>query len=152
MVYSRNFSSRGVECPHSPPPKPAGPKLDAPISSVWPFEHSGHLLGLGGLRDSLPSYLCYLSLAVNCRCNYQLLELELFLILLEYTHCNYNELLLSFRVFSFLLLYFSCLLSCPVYHYGMCICITMFGLVYCVPLHCCDTTPCSRTGISINLT
>ena len=71
---------------------------DAPISLVWLFEHSGHLPGLGGLRDSLSSYLCYLLLAVNCRCNYQLLKLELFWILLECTHCHYNELLLSCRV------------------------------------------------------
>ena len=45
-----------------------------------------------------------------------------------------------------------CLLSCPVYCFGMCICIPMFGLVCCFPLYCCDTTPHSRTGISINLT
>ena len=51
---------------------------DAPIGSVWLFEHSGHLPGIGGLQDSLPSYLCYLLLAVNCRCDYQLLRLELF--------------------------------------------------------------------------
>ena len=30
-------------------------------------------LVLGGLRDSLPSYLYHLLLAVNCRCNWQLL-------------------------------------------------------------------------------
>ena len=30
--------------------------------------------------------------------------------------------------------------------------ISMFVFVYCIPLHCCDTTPHSRTGISINLT
>ena len=70
VVYSRNFSGRGVECL-------AALLLNqlegAPISLVWLFEHFGHLPGLGGLQDSLPSYLYHLLLAVNCRCNWQLL-------------------------------------------------------------------------------
>ena len=39
-----------------------------------------------------------------------------------------------------------------VYSYGMCIYNAVSGLVCCIPLYCCDTTPASSTSFSINLT
>ena len=56
---------------------------------------------------------------------------------------------------------FSCSFSCwfssffclaIVYRYGMRIYSAVFGLVCCILLYCCDTTPASSTSFSINLT
>ena len=68
--------------------------------------------------------------------------------LVECTHCNYNVCLLYFRVSVFVL---SPSVNC-VYSYGLCIYNPVFGLVCCIPLYCCDTTPTSSTSVSINLT
>ena len=72
---------------------------------------------------------------------------------LECTHCNYNVWLLYFRVFLFCDQSWFCLLlyNC-LYSYGLCIYSPVSGLVCCVPLYCCDTTPISSTSFSINLT
>ena len=67
--------------------------------------------------------------------------------LLECTHCKYNDCLLYFRVFVLFLLDLV-----NVYCYGMCIYKAVFGLVCCIPLYCCDTDPASSTSFSINLT
>ena len=76
--------------------------------------------------------------------------------LLECTHCNYSVCLLYFRVstvVSVLVQSLSCSpLSNCVYSYGMCIYNAVSGLVCCIPLYCCDTTPTSSTSFSINLT
>ena len=56
-----------------------------------------------------------------------------------------------FRVFCPVFQFSLLMLDC-VYRYGMCIYNAVFGLVCCIPLYCCDTTPVSSTSFSINLT
>ena len=129
---------------------------DVSISSVWLFEHFGHFLDSGGLQVSLPSYLSDLSfvlplLLLVCKLlKYSLETSQYTNMLLECTHCSYNVCLLYFRVFVQSL---SCSLLCNcVYSYGMCMYNAVSGLVCCIPLYYCDTTPTSSTSFSINLT
>ena len=62
--------------------------------------------------------------------------------LVECTHCNYN---VSFCISGF----FSPFLSNCVSSYGLCIYNPVFGLVHCIPLYCCDTTPTSSAKFTM---